>query len=111
MVKEGIAAMEQKLASLRCNDSKHNKPSNKKKTSSNDKKSKSNVTKKQKSEEKDPNAPKRPKNAFAFYAQSIRAQVRKENTNLAATENVSNLSVSIVFIIMYTHIPILSKHI
>ena len=32
---------------------------------------------------KDPNAPKRPKNAYMFYANSVRAQIREENPDLS----------------------------
>ena len=31
---------------------------------------------------KDPNAPKRPQNAYMFYANSVRAQIREENPDL-----------------------------
>ena len=109
--KVGIDGMEQRLASLRCNDANHGDPSNEEKPSSDDKKSKSNLTKKRKSEEKDTNAPKKPKSAQIFYAQSIRAQVRKENPNLAAAEIVSNISVSIFHYYVYSYANTLQTHV
>ena len=43
---------------------------------------------KSKPEKKDPNAPKRPKNAYMFYADSVRAQIREENPDLSMPDVV-----------------------
>lgn len=40
---------------------------------------------------KDPNAPKRPMNAYMLYANSVREQVREENPDLSMGEVVSVL--------------------
>ena len=109
--KVGIDGMEQRLASLRCNDANHGDPSNEEKPSNDDKKSKSNLAKKRKSEEKDTNAPKKPRSAQNFYAQSIRAQVKKENPNLVAAEIVSNISVSIFHYYVYSYANTLQTHV
>ena len=45
--------------------------------------------KKAKRAKKDPNAPKKPLNAYMLYANSVRAQVREENPDLSVTDVVS----------------------
>lgn len=45
--------------------------------------------KKAKRAKKDPNAPKKPMNAYMLYANSVRAQVREENPDMSMAEVVS----------------------
>ena len=45
--------------------------------------------KKAKRAKKDPNAPKRPMNAYMLYANSVRAQVKEDNPDMPVTEVVS----------------------
>ena len=45
--------------------------------------------KKAKRAKKDPNAPKKPMNAYMLYANSMRAQVKEENPDLSVTDVVS----------------------
>ena len=48
--------------------------------------------KKAKRAKKDPNAPKKPMNAYMLYANSVRAQVREENPDLSMGEVVSAMA-------------------
>ena len=45
--------------------------------------------KKAKRTKKDPNAPKKPLNAYLLYANSVRAQIREENPDMSMTQVVS----------------------
>ncbi len=45
--------------------------------------------KKAKRAKKDPNAPKRPMNAYMLYANSVRSQIREENPDMAMADVVS----------------------
>lgn len=45
--------------------------------------------KKAKRAKKDPNAPKRPMNAYMLYANSVRAQVKEDNPDMPVTDVVS----------------------
>ena len=53
---------------------------------------------KSKAEKKDPNAPKRPKDAYMFYADSVRTQIREENPDLSMPDVVRKFFFSFVAI-------------
>lgn len=50
--------------------------------------------KKAKRAKKDPNAPKRPMNAYMLFANSVRAQVRGDNPDMSMAEVVSAMDCS-----------------
>ena len=57
---------------------------------------------------KDPNAPKRPMNAYMLYANSVREQVREENPDLSMGEVVSVLD-SCAFSVYLAFVSLLTR--